>query len=570
MSELDERGEVVYFVPYRVQLDLTEFQLGPLLSLPTRSNNRLPRVVFHRKFVERSGGPEFLLSIVVPLRRPTVQSFLVVTFGKRSGAEPDRLSYALLNSQSEPVMEGGNKTRILIGNALAGDPRSVDTRRSTVLIDGLPYALIVPAFQSNRRPGLQRALLAFGALIIVFTFAFNWLSHYLLHWVVKEQWKRAHMQQDVDSVAKGIAHDFRNNLSALDQLRASLSDSMNADQKRRFEGVHTFLAAHTEQIRPKLANAFALPGVPGGITYPLTQGVETYLRGTLDNIAKGQAAILGKNIPIFFDTRFESNEPFVGMSSTDLERILTNLISNSIDACRQNGTNGVRMRVYPSREFIHVQVIDDGIGIPLEAQGRIFESGFGTKGSGRGHGLATCLELAHASGATLTLVESHPSQGTTMELQFRARPAPAWFIDEIELTGGAVIVVVDDEPHIGEFWEDRIRERLDGINMSVDMQPELVRITHPSQLRSNYKTALDRGSLFLIDYKFDNDQTTRIQLIEELHLEAKAVLVTNLFDDPEVVSAVGRLGIRLMPKKYRFSLKFPIQIGADDESGTNR
>jgi len=271
-----------------------------------------------------------------------------------------------------------------------------------------------------------------------------------------------------------------------------------------------------------------------------------------------------------FDSRFGTGEPFVDMSSTDLERIISNLISNSIEACEQNKSHDVTVRVYPARDFVHIQIIDDGVGIPLDAQGQVFESGFGTKGVGRGHGLATCQELAAASNAKLTLIESRPGKGTTMELQVRARPIPTWFIDEIELTGGKVIVVVDDEAHIGDFWEDRIRQRLDGINLPVELQAELIRITHPSQLRSNYRNALNRGSLFLIDYKFDNDPTTGIQLIEELHLAANAVLVTNLFDDPDVISAVNRLGIRLMPKKYRFSLKFPIQIGADDESSIDR
>ena len=84
-------------------------------------------------------------------------------------------------------------------------------------------------------------------------------------------------------------------------------------------------------------------------------------------------------------------------------------------------------------------------------------------------------------------------------------------------------------------------------------------------LRDNYENALSSGTIFLVDYKFaDGDNTNGIQLIEELHLEDRAILVTNWFDDPTVVSAVQRLGISLVPKKYRFNIKFLIDIGAQE------
>jgi hypothetical protein len=345
---------------------------------------------------------------------------------------------------------------------------------------------------------------------------------------------------------------------------------MTTDQRQRFEGVLSFLTEHTEQIRAKLADAFIVPGVPGGIRPLKAPRFETFWRGTLESVTKRQAAILGSEIPISFDSRFGSREPFVDMSTTDLESIILNLIVNSIDACKQNTTHGVKLHVYPSREFVHVQVIDDGSGMSLAEQPRIFEPGFGTKGTERGHGLATCLAVASAAGAKLMLIDSRLGKGTTMELQVRERPTPKWFVDEIELAGASVIVVVDDEGHVGEFWEERISHRLDGIGLPAQLQPILIGLTHPSQLRGNDQGALGRGSLFLIDYKFDNDSTTGIQLIEELHLQASAILVTNLFDDPDVVNAVNRLDIRLMPKKYRFSIKFPIHIGVDHALSVDR
>ena len=43
----------------------------------------------------------------------------------------------------------------------------------------------------------------------------------------------------------------------------------------------------------------------------------------------------------------------------------------------------------------------------------------------------------------------------------------------------------------------------------------------------------------------------------------KAIVVTNLFEQNDVLEAVSRLGLRMMPKTYMLNVKFPIDIGGD-------
>ena len=59
---------------------------------------------------------------------------------------------------------------------------------------------------------------------------------------------------------------------------------------------------------------------------------------------------------------------------------------------------------------------DDGPGIPLGAQGRIFELFFTTRSDGTGMGLATVKKLVERQGGSVTLERSDP-RGTIFRLE---------------------------------------------------------------------------------------------------------------------------------------------------------
>ena len=117
-------------------------------------------------------------------------------------------------------------------------------------------------------------------------------------------------------------------------------------------------------------------------------------------------------------------------SSTDLEvfadrgellQVLTNLIRNGCQAANSaHGTRGGRVstRAAASAQFVTIRVEDNGVGVPKEIQGRIFESGFTTKphGEGSGLGLSISRRLIRRNGGDLILHSSSPAAGTVMRL----------------------------------------------------------------------------------------------------------------------------------------------------------
>ena len=109
-------------------------------------------------------------------------------------------------------------------------------------------------------------------------------------------------------------------------------------------------------------------------------------------------------------------------------QILTNLISNAVDALSQNeGEDKIlTIRTNTTKQgHVRIQVLDNGIGIPKENLTRIFEHGFTTKKKGHGFGLhSTALSVNELNGS----IKAHsdgPGQGAvfTVDLPFKTQEA---------------------------------------------------------------------------------------------------------------------------------------------------
>ena len=116
-------------------------------------------------------------------------------------------------------------------------------------------------------------------------------------------------------------------------------------------------------------------------------------------------------------------ETQVAMAPGRLRELLTNLMENGIKYNEPGGRVDVGVRQTDGRVFI--TVADTGIGIPKEAQERVFErfyrvdKGRARKTGGTGLGLAIVKHITQLYGGAVTL-ESEPGQGTTLTLEFPA------------------------------------------------------------------------------------------------------------------------------------------------------
>ncbi len=106
------------------------------------------------------------------------------------------------------------------------------------------------------------------------------------------------------------------------------------------------------------------------------------------------------------------------MGRPRLERVLTNLLSNAVKYSPERGT--IRVRVTRQDSQAVLEVADEGIGIPPEAQARLFEpfyraANVGATTSGFGLGLYIVQEIVQRHGGRIEL-DSAEGQGTLVRV----------------------------------------------------------------------------------------------------------------------------------------------------------
>jgi signal transduction histidine kinase len=114
--------------------------------------------------------------------------------------------------------------------------------------------------------------------------------------------------------------------------------------------------------------------------------------------------ILGHKLKgVSVQREYEENLPKVRGNGGELNQVWTNLIDNAADAV--DGRGNITLRAFARDGRVMVEVVDDGPGIPSEAQGHVFEPFYTTKEVGAGTGLGLDVVrrtvVAHGGGVSV-------------------------------------------------------------------------------------------------------------------------------------------------------------------------
>ncbi len=227
--------------------------------------------------------------------------------------------------------------------------------------------------------------------------------------VENERAAKALMQSEklaaVGRLASSMAHEINNPLEAVTNLlylsRARSTDPEvqewleQADQELRRVAIlaNQTLRFHKQASKPRAVDCLTL-------------------FSTMLNVYEARL----KNFGIIVEKRKRANEPVVCFEG-DIRQVLSNIVTNAIDAMPHGGRLLVRSRTATDwrtgRKGLGLTIADTGTGIDLETQRRMFEAFFSTKGiGGSGLGLWISAEIMQRHEGRISVRSSQAVSGS--------------------------------------------------------------------------------------------------------------------------------------------------------------
>jgi PAS domain S-box-containing protein len=260
--------------------------------------------------------------------------------------------------------------------------------------------------------------------------------------------------ESVGTLAGGIAHDFNNLLGGvLGQAELALSELETGSAPiEELKAIREVALRGSEVVRQLMIYAGRESETIGLID--LSRTVAEMVELLKISVSKHAVLVtdLGEDLPA------------VQANAAQIRRIVMNLVINASQAIgnrdgivrlstrRVAAAQATRLTNSAERDYVELEVSDDGCGISQEMQSKVFDPFFTTRSAGHGLGLAVVQGIVKNLGGTIHLA-SEPGKGTTFRILIPCVPAaaeetvgsPSSAADPPRELLEATVLVVEDE-----------------------------------------------------------------------------------------------------------------------------
>lgn len=267
-----------------------------------------------------------------------------------------------------------------------------------------------------------------------------------------------------------------------------------------------------------------------------------YISVLLDSIIS-EKKVQYEHLPISIEYHIEANAYclFANVMATDFRRAISNLINNAVEAILGNGK--VKIDLSTDSKSVIIKITDSGIGMKPELIHKILKGEtVSCKKSGIGIGLSSAIQFINSWGGILDIL-SELNVGTTISINLPIQPPAYWFAQELTIEANSAIVIVDDDQSVHDAWQLRFDYELMNSNL------RLIHLYQPDDLM-NFVSSDPKSVFYLCDYEFVGHEINGLDLIDKLHLNKIAFLVTSLADDCAIRLRCSGMGLSILPKNF--------------------
>ncbi len=352
-------------------------------------------------------------------------------------------------------------------------------------------------------------------------------------------------------LAAQVVHDIRSPLAA---LRTVLQDSAPlSDVKKnivrqavlRVDEIASSLLSNYRDMRAKNPSQFkssAAESSNKAKVYPMNKRNEQthILSLILDIVQRKRLELLNPKHLQFVVKHENAFDAFTNIPGLDLERIVSNVINNSIEAITDEGEKTGRIELFLKsygENLVTLTVTDNGKGIAPEVLQKLGQEEISEgKTEGTGLGLSYAGFVLRSFGGGLN-IHSTLNQGTSVSLSMSKIPAPMWFLPKLDLHDKK-IVVIDDDPFVHDLWKKRFtgHREFDSYFSTEDAEQNI-----PIKEKTE-------ENIFLVDYQLGDDKRNGLKFIRDFNLANNSFLISHYAFDHSLLKEFERLGVRVLPK----------------------
>jgi two-component system cell cycle sensor histidine kinase/response regulator CckA len=363
----------------------------------------------------------------------------------------------------------------------------------------------------------------------------------------EEELQKIQKLESIGILAGGIAHDFNNILTILlgniELARMSLPPEDKASKR--------LIVAEEAVVRAKGITHQLLTFARGGAPIKKTISVESLIRKSVE------FALRGSNLSSDFS--FPNGLWLVEVDEDQMLQVINNLAINASHAMPEGGAFVVSAQnEYINRnhvsdleegKYVRIDFTDQGVGIPEEHLGLIFDPYFTTKESGSGLGLAISHSIIKRHGGTIT-VHSVLGEGSSFMLFLPASEkkeiGPEGPEHQKPFSGRGKILVMDDEETVNDIATDMLRH--------LGCRVETVK--NGAEAIKAYKEALitrDPFDVVIADLTIPGGEGSKeiVRHLLELDPQAQVIVSSGYANDP-IMSDFAEYGFKgVIPKPYK-------------------